>query len=60
VCQVLTERAGVSAIPTSAFYGQEHRHITDCLARFCFAKTDETLDKAYRRIIYSGLSQMPV
>tara|TARA_B110000208_G_scaffold142323_2_gene171707 strand:+ start:721 stop:1677 length:957 start_codon:yes stop_codon:yes gene_type:complete len=60
VCQLLTERAGVSAIPTSAFYGQEHRHITDCLARFCFAKTDETLDKAYRRIIYSGLSQMPV
>eukprot|EP01060_Flectonema_neradi_P029791 TRINITY_DN419_c7_g1_i1.p1 TRINITY_DN419_c7_g1~~TRINITY_DN419_c7_g1_i1.p1 ORF type:complete len:474 (+),score=71.37 TRINITY_DN419_c7_g1_i1:41-1423(+) len=55
VCKVLTEKAGVTAIPASAFYAPEHRHITDSLARFCFCKTDETLEAAYQRIVRSGL-----
>lgn len=56
VCRTLTERAGVTAIPASAFYAPEHRHITDSLARFCFAKRDDTLDEAYERIVRSGLA----
>mmetsp|Transcript_22206 Transcript_22206/g.71574 ORF Transcript_22206/g.71574 Transcript_22206/m.71574 type:complete len:464 (-) Transcript_22206:315-1706(-) len=55
VCRLLTERAGVTAIPASAFFSQGHRHITDSLARFCFCKEDDTLDEAYRRIVHSGL-----
>eukprot|EP01059_Diplonema_ambulator_P001280 TRINITY_DN11033_c1_g1_i1.p1 TRINITY_DN11033_c1_g1~~TRINITY_DN11033_c1_g1_i1.p1 ORF type:complete len:454 (+),score=149.19 TRINITY_DN11033_c1_g1_i1:49-1410(+) len=55
VCRILTEKAGVTAIPASAFYAPEHRHITDSLARFCFCKTDETLEAAYERIVRSGL-----
>eukprot|EP00755_Sulcionema_specki_P033999 Sspe_Gene.102022::Locus_76714_Transcript_1_1_Confidence_1.000_Length_1552::g.102022::m.102022/K00816/CCBL; kynurenine---oxoglutarate transaminase / cysteine-S-conjugate beta-lyase / glutamine---phenylpyruvate transaminase len=56
VCRLLTERAGVTAIPASAFFSPEHRHITDSLARFCFCKTDETLEAAFHRIVRSGLS----
>jgi aminotransferase len=43
----LLERAGVAAVPGSAFYrGNEG----DTLARFCFAKTDADLDEACRRL----------
>jgi N-succinyldiaminopimelate aminotransferase len=46
-CRALTERAGVAAIPISAFYqGGEIRH----LARFCFAKTDAAIDEALLRL----------
>ena len=55
VCRLLCERAGVTAIPASAFFSQGHRHITDSLARFCFCKEDDTLDEAFRRIVHSGL-----
>lgn len=55
VCRLLCERAGVTAIPASAFFSQGHRHITDSLARFCFCKEDSTLDEAFRRIVHSGL-----
>jgi methionine aminotransferase len=44
----LTKEAGVAAIPVSAFYRKGiDRHIL----RFCFAKTQETLDKAVERLI---------
>ena len=56
VCRLLCERAGVTAIPASAFFSLGHRHITDSLARFCFCKEDKTLDEAYKRIVHSGLN----
>ena len=46
-CEWLTIEAGVAAIPLSAFYetppGQK-------VVRFCFAKKDDTLDEALRRL----------
>jgi len=44
----LTKDAGVAAIPVSAFYtkGTDHH-----VLRFCFAKRQETLDKAVDRLI---------
>ena len=56
VCRLLCERAGVTAIPASAFFSEGHRHITDSLARFCFCKQDDTLNEAFRRIVHSGLN----
>jgi methionine transaminase len=46
-CRWLTSEVGVAAIPLSAFYsgGFEQR-----LARFCFAKKDETLQTALDRL----------
>jgi len=46
-CQWLTREVGVAAIPLSVFYrrGREQR-----LARFCFAKKDETLALAIERL----------
>jgi methionine aminotransferase len=39
----LTQEKGVAAIPVSAFYLRKTDHR---VLRFCFAKTDETLNKA--------------
>lgn len=46
-CRRLTTETGVAAIPLSAFYagGFEQR-----IARFCFAKKDETLELALERL----------
>ena len=46
-CRRLTTEVGVAAIPLSAFYadGRDQR-----LARFCFAKRDETLATALERL----------
>lgn len=46
-CQWLTTEIGVAAIPMSAFYGNglDHRII-----RFCYAKKDETLEIALKRL----------
>jgi methionine aminotransferase len=46
-CRWLTTEAGVAAIPLSAFYegGFEQR-----LARLCFAKKDDTLQRAVERL----------
>ncbi|GAP34586.1 pyridoxal phosphate-dependent aminotransferase [Piscinibacter sakaiensis] len=46
-CRWLTEQVGVAAIPLAAFYadGTEQR-----LARFCFAKRDDTLLRALERL----------
>jgi methionine aminotransferase len=46
-CRWLTTEIGVAAIPLSAFYkgGFEQR-----IARFCFAKKDETLQLALQRL----------
>lgn len=44
----LTKEAGVAAIPLSVFY---HEKNTDKLLRFCFAKADETLEKAAEKLM---------
>lgn len=46
-CQWLTREIGVAAIPLSAFYGNGFDQRT---VRFCFAKRDETLNEALRRL----------
>ena len=46
-CRRLTIEAGVAAVPVSAFFENDApRHY----ARFCFAKLDETLEEAVRRL----------
>ena len=46
-CVHITEKAGVAAIPISAFFEKDPpRHYV----RFCFAKTDQALDEAIRRL----------
>jgi methionine aminotransferase len=46
-CQWLTSEVGVAAIPTSAFYGNGFdQHVV----RFCFAKKNETLALALRKL----------
>ena len=46
-CQWLTREVGVAAIPLSAFYGDG---FDQKVVRFCFAKKDETLSEAVRRL----------
>ncbi len=46
-CETLVTRHGVAAIPVSAFYAQ--RTVRN-VVRFCFAKTDATLDAALERL----------
>lgn len=46
-CRTLVEQFGVAAIPVSAFYAQD---AVESVVRFCFAKTDATLDRAIERL----------
>jgi methionine transaminase len=46
-CKWLTTEIGVAAIPLSAFYGDG---FDQRVVRFCFAKKDETLNKALDRL----------
>jgi methionine aminotransferase len=46
-CRWLTSEIGVAAIPLAAFYDDGRNHK---LARFCFAKKDETLNLALERL----------
>ncbi len=46
-CEHLVKDHGVAAIPVSAFYAQD---AVRTVARFCFAKTDATLDAALQRL----------
>lgn len=47
-CRWLTAEVGVAAIPLSAFYANRHEQ---GIARFCFAKKDETLMLALERLV---------
>ncbi len=47
-CRMLTEKAGVAAIPCSCFWNNRGRGRE--LVRFCFCKKDETLDEAIKRL----------
>ncbi|MGV0793074.1 pyridoxal phosphate-dependent aminotransferase [Mycolicibacterium sp. XJ1819] len=51
-CAQLPERAGVAAIPMSAFCdpGAQHADAWNHLVRFAFCKRDDTLDEAIRRL----------
>jgi N-succinyldiaminopimelate aminotransferase len=51
-CAELPERAGVAAIPMSAFCDTESAHIGDWnhLVRFAFCKRDDTMEEAIRRL----------
>ncbi len=46
-CERIVAERGVAAIPVSAFYAEG---AVRNLARFCFAKTDDTLDAAVERL----------
>lgn len=46
-CRMITEKAGVTAIPVSAFYSAG---TVDHCVRFCFAKQDPVLDAAIDRL----------
>lgn len=46
-CREMVERYGVAAIPVSAFYAQDP---ATSVVRFCFAKTDATIDAALARL----------
>ncbi len=50
VARWFTREVGVAAIPPSHFYSEAHQSLTENLARFCFCKTDETLDEAAQRL----------
>ncbi len=50
-CRDLIAKAGVAAIPPSAFYGPAHQDEARSLARFAFCKTDPVLEEAARRLI---------
>ncbi|MGH3556898.1 MAG: pyridoxal phosphate-dependent aminotransferase [Mycobacterium sp.] len=51
-CAALPQQVGVAAIPMSAFCdpGCEHANVWNHLVRFTFAKRDDTLDEAIRRL----------
>jgi aspartate/methionine/tyrosine aminotransferase len=46
----LPKKIGVAAIPPSAFYSPEHKHLAKHLVRFTFCKTDEALQESVRRL----------
>jgi aspartate/methionine/tyrosine aminotransferase len=48
-CRFLTTEIGVAAVPPSAFYLDPAR--APLLARFCFAKKDETIRAAAERLV---------
>lgn len=50
LCRDLPHRIGVSAIPPSAFYSHEHRHMASNLVRFAFCKRDEAISAAGERL----------
>lgn len=46
----LTTEVGVGAIPPGAFYSEAHKGLARTLVRFCFCKTDETLEQAAEKL----------
>lgn len=51
-CIELTEKAGVTVLPISAFYpsGSNHCHVPRTLVRFVICKTDEKLDDSCNKL----------
>lgn len=50
LCNELPKRAGVVAIPTSAFYSPEHKVLARHLVRFAYCKSDEAIAEGGRRL----------
>lgn len=50
-CRYLTTQVGVTAIPPSFFYSDQHRHLGRQLARFSFCKGGATLRDAGQRLV---------
>ena len=46
-CHEITSKAGVAAVPVSAFYQDGN---VNQFARFCFCKSDAVLDEAIERL----------
>ena len=42
----LTREKGLATIPASIFYSNEHKHYAENFIRFCFIKSDDTIEKA--------------
>jgi aspartate/methionine/tyrosine aminotransferase len=49
-CEEITAKAGVAAVPVSAFYHQGATNAPRHFARFCFSKKHAVLDEATRRL----------
>jgi aspartate/methionine/tyrosine aminotransferase len=56
LCRALPERAGVVAIPPSAFYSADHRHLARHLVRFAYCKRDAALIEAGERLAAADLT----
>jgi aspartate/methionine/tyrosine aminotransferase len=54
LCLDLPRRVGVAAIPPSAFYSPEHKHLASKLVRFAFCKRDEVIHQAGERLARLG------
>ena len=52
-CRWLTIEKGVTAIPPSAFFCEDHKHMVENMARFAFCKKDSTLEEARKRLCSS-------
>ncbi len=50
LCEALPVQVGVTAIPPSAFYSKDHRHLAKHLLRLAFCKSDEALQEAGQRL----------
>ena len=50
LCRDLPARAGVGAIPPSAFYADEHKHLARHLVRLAYCKDEGALREACRRL----------
>eukprot|EP01135_Chromosphaera_perkinsii_P010738 Nk52_evm17s2209 gene=Nk52_evmTU17s2209 len=50
-CRWLTIEKGVTAIPPTAFFCDEHKPMVEDMARFAFCKKDTTLQEARRRLL---------
>jgi N-succinyldiaminopimelate aminotransferase len=50
-CEHLAAEVGVAAIPPSAFFTNEHRHLGQRQVRFAFCKTMELLEAAGERLL---------
>lgn len=55
--QRLVVEAGVASVPISVFYERTERPVDQHIVRFCFAKKDETLDEAVRRLREMGTTR---
>lgn len=50
VCRWLTQTVGVAAIPATAFYCPENKHLGQEWIRLAFCKTDQAIEEAIKRL----------